>query len=108
MTDYLPPSVRFGEMRAIIAATAEVYEVTPADILGNSREARHAAPRLVAMRIAHDVCGLSLSETGKLFRRDHTSVMNAVRRIRAAIQSDPLMAEVINDILERSNGRIGE
>ena len=108
MTDYLPPSIRLRDVRAVISATARMYEITEEDILGDRRSPRYSAPRHVAMHIVAEVCGLSLREVGQVFRRDHTSVNNAARRIRTAIETQPLMAEVINQIVEEAHGRIGQ
>lgn len=63
---------------AIDAVIAAVFEVGLDDLSASSRgSARAAFARQVAMYLAHVACGLSLTETGALFRRDRTTVAHA-------------------------------
>lgn len=72
------------ETREIIYTVSAAYSVTEADIFGNSRkehiiEARHAAMWEVHKRKPH----LSANQIGKIFRRDHTSILSALRKMEA-------------------------
>lgn len=70
----------------IIAEVAERHEMTPAEITGPWRWKRHCRARYEAMWLARQVMGkdgkplYSLPEIGRVFRRDHTTVINALRR----------------------------
>lgn len=65
--------------RAIIeAAVARVFEVTLVDIKGLSRgPARIALARQVAMYLAHVTLRLSMTDVGRMFERDRTTVKHA-------------------------------
>ncbi len=63
---------------AIEQAVVQVFGVCRNDLRLLSRgRARVALARQVAMYLAHVACGLSLTDTGKLFDRDRTTVAHA-------------------------------
>ena len=67
--------------RAPIAEIAERHEVSLADVLGPSRfqhvvRARFAAIRAVRQRYPE----MSLPQLGRLFNRDHTTILHALRK----------------------------
>lgn len=82
----------------IIAACAAEWGVTVAEIRGHSRKAHIVAPRHAAMWLAREITGRSMPEIGRAFRRDHTSVLSAVRRIDRA---DPEMRAAVACVRER-------
>jgi chromosomal replication initiation ATPase DnaA len=68
--------------QAIDSAVAAVFEVEAHHLKGSTRgSTRTAFARQVAMYLAHVVCGLSLSEVGRLFARDRTTAAHACRRV---------------------------
>ena len=70
----------------IIAEVAERHDMAPAEIIGPMRWKRHCRARYEAMWLARQVMGrdgkplYSLPEIGRVFRRDHTTVINALKR----------------------------
>lgn len=51
------------------------------DVISVRRERRLVKPRHACMRAAYENRGdLSLSRIGRIFRRDHTTVLEAVRK----------------------------
>ena len=72
----------------IIAAVADRFEVTPADIAGYSRIATFTHPRFAVCALAK-LAGYSLAQIGaRLSNRDHTSIIHAQRRALAICDSD--------------------
>lgn len=65
-------------------------------MLLSERRARHLArPRQVAMWLcARLLPGLSLPQIGRAFRRDHTTVLHAIRKIEQLRLSSPAFAEL--------------
>ncbi len=64
--------------RLITHTVALVFQVAPEQIRSPRREnARIAFARQVAMYLTHICCGLNYAETGRLFRRDRTTVAHA-------------------------------
>ena len=73
--------VRLGTSRvrwAIESAVAAVFEVGIEELRAPTRgSARAAFARQVAAYLAHIGCGVSLTEVGRLFERDRTTVAHA-------------------------------
>jgi chromosomal replication initiation ATPase DnaA len=69
---------------AIVAGIAADNGVTVADIMSRSRKRHLAWPRQEAMAAIRDVFpDDSLPQIGRLFGRDHTTVLHAVRQVKA-------------------------
>lgn len=62
----------------IEAAVGQVFDVELSDLRGGTRgRAKVAQARQVAMYLAHVVCGMSLTQVGRIFDRDRTTVAHA-------------------------------
>ncbi|QDU18118.1 DnaA/Hda family protein [Urbifossiella limnaea] len=79
----------------IIEKVAAAFGVSPKELLGASRLRRVLVPRQVAMFLAREVCGLSFPRLAAAFGRDHTTVLHAVRKIRAELAGDERLAGVV-------------
>lgn len=64
----------------VIRAVAEQWDTVPSALLGRSRSAADAHPRFAVMWILKRRFDMSNPKIGKIFQRDHTSVMHAVKR----------------------------
>lgn len=67
----------------VIDAVSKSTGVTVAEIIGPRRDRHIVRARFAAMAIARDYLGLSYPQIGREFNRDHTSVINAMRRVDA-------------------------
>jgi chromosomal replication initiation ATPase DnaA len=79
---------RYVTTREIINIVALAFDVPAAAILGRSR--RYAEPRQIAMALAfRQMRGVSyrLAKVTRAFRRDHSTVLHAVRKYEAVIES---------------------
>jgi len=97
----LPGRCRAGLARpeAIEQAVIQVFGVEPGDLRRVSRgRARVALARQVAMYLAHVACGLTLTDTGRLFGRDRTTVAHACGVVEDR-RDDPLFDRAL-DLLE--------
>jgi chromosomal replication initiation ATPase DnaA len=84
---------------AIEQAVVQVFGVGRDDLRRLSRgRARVALARQVAMYLAHVTCGLTLTDTGKLFGRDRTTVSHACGVVEDR-RDDPLFDRAL-DLLE--------
>lgn len=73
----------------VIREVSRHYDEPVEAILGDSRRRRLCFVRHVAMYLAHESCGKSLPQLAAAFQRqDHTTVMHAIRRVEAAMESD--------------------
>jgi hypothetical protein len=84
---------------AIEQAVVQVFGVGYNDLRRSTRgRAKVALARQVAMYLAHVGCGLSLTETGRLFSRDRTTVAHACGVIEDR-RDDPTFDRAL-DLLE--------
>jgi chromosomal replication initiator protein len=90
------PEKRRATFQEVIEAVSRYYSVSVNEIVGESRVREILIPRQIAMYIGRNRLGVSFVHIGEIFgNRDHTTVMNAVRKIEKALQDDPqLLREV--------------
>ena len=90
--------VKIEDIQKLVASH---YSVSRADILSSRRTAAVVKPRQVAMFLAKVLTLRSLPEIGRRFGgRDHTTVLHAVRKIEALLQSDTILREEL-ELLKR-------
>lgn len=84
----------------IEVAVGQVFGVALSDLRGVTRgRAKVALARQVAMYLAHVVCGMSLTQVGRTFERDRTTVAHACGLIEDR-RDDPCFDRVL-ELLER-------
>ena len=79
----------------IFAAVANKYGVTVEDIRGSRRTKDIAMARHVSIYIMRNVTGMSLPSIGKVFNRDHTTILSSIKTVEKEIRDS---AAVENDI----------
>ncbi len=85
----------------IQARVAESFAVSRAELLGTSRSATPLRARQVAIYLTRELTDLSTPQIGRLYGgRDHTTVLNSIRRVEAAAAEDPALRQRIETILE--------
>jgi chromosomal replication initiation ATPase DnaA len=93
------PTGPHGTIEAIIHAAAAHYEIAVADLLERRRGKPVATARQVAIYLARQLTTRSLSQIAKQFgRRDHTTILHAVRKIEHQRQEDPEFSRVVDDL----------
>ena len=71
------------------------FSLRVADLRGPRRYPAISGPRAIGMYLARTLLGLSFPEIGLRFGgKDHSSVMHAVRRVRACDLPDHQLAEL--------------
>ena len=87
----VPPLPADQHLRRLLEQpVVPAFEVACAEPWGDARGSRDAAlARQVAMYLAHVGCGLSLTEVGRLFARDRTTVAHACERVEDMRESAP-------------------
>ena len=74
----------------IQSRVAESYGVSRAELVGPGRGATPVRARQVAIYLTREATDLSLPQIGRLFGgRDHSTVLNSIRRVEAAAEADP-------------------
>jgi len=83
----------------IINVTSEYFDITPAEITGNSRKKEISLPRHVAMYLSRTVLSLPYETIGTLFgNRNHTTIMHAISKIEDQIQDNMKIVKAVNTI----------
>jgi chromosomal replication initiator protein len=73
---------------------ASSFGVSRAELVGSSRASTPLRARQVAILLTREHTELSLPQIGRLYGgRDHSTVLNALRRIEVGIEEDPELAE---------------
>ncbi len=85
--------------KAVVKFVADGYGVPQEDILGNSRDFRIAFARHMAMYLTRELSGEPLSNIGRYFKRNHSSVIHAVQRIQKLRAHNPAIARDIDSML---------
>lgn len=77
----------------VVVRVADRFGLSPELILSKDRTAPYAWARHCAMYLIHAHWGYSYPFVGRLFGRDHTTVIAAVRRVRQAADLHLSLAE---------------
>ena len=71
--------------RQIVDNVCDFYGLTTAQVKGKCRLRGYVKARFVAIYIVRKRTGLTLKEIGRLFHRDHTSIIHAVQTIEEVL-----------------------
>lgn len=86
----------------IIESAADFFDVTPDSLRRSSRERQFIRPRHIAMYVIYTDTELSYLEVGRLFRRDHTTVLAACRKITTALKDDVNTVKQVDAVRTRA------
>lgn len=92
------PTSPGGPVAAIVAKVAAAFGVTAKDVLGTCRQRAVLVPRQVAMYLAREVAKLSSPQVGAAFKRDHTTVLHACRKVRDAQKADAKLRRTVKEL----------
>lgn len=84
----------------IISRVSKKYGVTEEEIYGRKRTKHIASARNISIYIIRKVTELSFPAIGKLFDRDHSTIISANDSIEQNLQSNPLFAMEIADLIK--------
>lgn len=86
----------------IISTICKWYGVKEDQVKGSSRLKNLSNVRHICMYVLRNKCDLNLNQIGALFsNRDHTTVMNAIEKIKKLIEKDEQLKKFINDSIEK-------
>jgi chromosomal replication initiator protein len=92
-------SLRPTSVEEIQQRVAERFGISRAELVGTSRAATPLRARQVAIFLTRDLTDLSLPQIGRLYGgRDHTTVLNSLRRVEARLDEDADLAEKIREL----------
>lgn len=82
----------------IIKAVAKYFEIDVGKILGKDRTADINEARKIAMYMVREMTEESYPKIGKVFFRDHSTVMHSVDSIEEQLKTDTALREKIQDV----------
>lgn len=93
----------------IIEETARYYSLSPEDLRGQRRSKSMAQARQVSMYLMRSLTNLSLVDIGKEYEdRNHSTVLNSIRKVEEQLEHDPQMGITIRDITSNINTSHGQ
>ncbi len=96
------------KVEAIIAAVCKRTEVEERQLFGSSRRKSIAEARSLAYLLVRELTRLSFPEMGRLFKRDHTTIIPGVRRAARKIQYDRWMRELYEAVRTEVSDPVSE
>ncbi len=73
----------------IVVVVAEFYGLDFEDVLGDTRTWRVSAARKASMWLCRAIYGWEFNSIGKLFQRDHSTVMTDIGSVTKEAEGDP-------------------
>jgi len=97
-----PPKKRGVTAKKIIDAVSDFYNVTPDDLVKQSRKKEYVNPRQIAMYMIRKELETSLPSIGDMFGgRDHTTVIHAIDKIDRILKEKASLKQEIDLIRDR-------
>jgi chromosomal replication initiator protein len=92
--------------KQVISTVANYYQLQVKDVLSADRSSHIKTPRQIAMYLIREELNMSFPKIAKEFnKKDHTTVMNAMRRIENDIKLNFLVREQIAELKDRLYAR---
>jgi chromosomal replication initiator protein len=92
-------SAKATSVEEIQQRVAEAFGISRAELVGSSRAATPLRARQVAIFLTRELTDLSLPQIGRLYGgRDHSTVLNSLRRVEAGMAGDPELAERVQNL----------
>jgi chromosomal replication initiator protein len=102
-------SVQATSVEEIQQRVAERFGISRAELIGSSRAATPLRARQVAIFLTRELTDLSLPQIGRLYGgRDHSTVLNSLRRVEAGIGEDDDLAERVRELRGAIHNPAGE
>lgn len=84
----------------IFSAIEKKYDVSKNELTGNSRVKNVAQARHVAIYLIKTITDISYPSIGKIFNRNHSTIISSVEVIEKKIASSPAMEIEINELIK--------
>lgn len=88
-------------VKKTIDIVSEIYGITPEEITSKSRTQTVSTARNVCMYVIKALTGITLNETGKIFGKNHSTVINSIANIEKEMNSNQKFRSLVNDILRQ-------
>ncbi len=96
--EFLGSASRRLNPASITSVTADVFGVNKEALKGKKRKREILVPRQVAMFLIRDLTNLPLEEIGEYFDRDHSTVVNSIKRVNTLMDQDPSFKRQVEEV----------
>lgn len=101
LNEFLGAGTRHLNPGSITSAVAEAFSMNPAVIRGKQRKREVLIPRQISMLLIRELTDTPLTEIGRFFSgRDHSTVLNAIARVKEMVSENPSLKRKVQDIQE--------
>lgn len=100
-SDRIVPIESISKVRRIQIAVAEAYGLGRVELISRRRGGILIRPRQIAMYLCTILTIKSLPEIGRVFNRDHTTIMHARDKIARLRKTDAKLNAEITELIER-------
>jgi chromosomal replication initiator protein len=102
LSDVIPPDGFKPTVEQIQEAVAAYFGLTVPKLTSSSREQKVALPRQIAMYLCREHAKETFQEIARRFnKKDHTTVISAVDRVRTLMESDPEVRKAVEEIKKK-------
>jgi chromosomal replication initiator protein len=102
-------SAQATSVEEIQQRVAEGFGISRAELVGTSRAATPLRARQIAIFLTRELTDLSLPQIGRLYGgRDHSTVLNSLRRVEASLGEDSELADRVQDLRRAIHNPVGE
>jgi chromosomal replication initiator protein len=109
--EVIPKSSRGAEkpgVEEIQQRVASTFGISRAELVGSTRAATPVRARQVAIYLTREATDLSLPQIGRLYGgRDHSTVLNSVRRVEAGVAEDSAFADQVSELRSAIHRPVG-
>ncbi len=88
----------------ILSKIAQKYDISLEDIKGSKRSRGIAMPRHIAIYLIREMTNMSFPQLGKLFGRDHTTILNSYQTVVEKMKEDPFFEAEVKEFLRELQG----
>jgi len=96
--EFLGSASRRLNPASITSVTADVFGVNKDALKGKKRKREILVPRQVAMFLIRDMTNLPLEEIGEYFDRDHSTVVNSIKRVKILLDQDASFKRQVEEV----------
>ncbi len=82
----------------IFSAITDRYGVSRSDVVGKKREKAIAEARHLSIYLIREITEMSFPNIGKLFDRDHTTILSSYQKISRRVKNDPAFSLELNEL----------
>lgn len=88
--------------KQLLERIAKFYDLSSKDLIGKSRIKQINSARQVAMYLMNEELGMSTIKIGRIFDKDHTTIMHGVKVIKKDLKVNFTLREEINELRNKA------